>query len=179
MSDYNKAREASKMKESLFWGELHHVGLVVRDLDKVAKRYELLGIGPWKASGVEVADRKYKGKTVTNIKLKLRMADVRPLRIELIQPLEGSSPWSDFLDEHGEGIMHVAYLVQDIEKAKAAAVEKGLNVFYEAQYKHGGGMIYVGDDELGGLMIEFIQKSQRSTASLVLAQRNVPGNDSG
>ncbi|MFD8337957.1 VOC family protein [Streptomyces solisilvae] len=36
--------------------------------------------------------------------------------IELIQPLKGRPPYTEFLDLHGEGVHHLAYVVEGIDQ---------------------------------------------------------------
>ncbi|WP_448332505.1 VOC family protein [Streptomyces sp. DSM 41534] len=36
--------------------------------------------------------------------------------IELIQPLKGRPPYTEFLDLHGEGVHHLAYVVKSIDQ---------------------------------------------------------------
>ena len=73
------------------------VGVVVRDMDKIVEYYQSLGIGTfgpeilWESS--ESVDLKVNGKTPdTIVKLRIRVAQIGPLRLELFQPSEGESP---------------------------------------------------------------------------------------
>ena len=41
-------------------------------------------------------------------------------------PTEGESIWQDFLDEHGEGIQHVSFKVQDFSAAQQQMESSGV-----------------------------------------------------
>jgi hypothetical protein len=47
---------------------------------------------------------------------------VGPIAFELLQPLEGPSVYQEWLDEHGEGLHHVACMMHS--KAEAAALKQ-------------------------------------------------------
>ena len=50
----------------------------------------------------------------------LAFFDVGPgLQLELIQPNEAPSTWRNYLNEHGEGIHHVAFNIQGMNMAEA------------------------------------------------------------
>ncbi len=96
------------------------IGVIVRDLDQAIKALsEIFGIGPFRAITWPPADRTdvqkfYRGKP-GNFTARMAFAELGPIELELIQPLEGESMWSDFLKEHGEGIHHIRFNVPDVE----------------------------------------------------------------
>lgn len=137
----------------------HHVGMIVHDLDKTVEYYESLGIGPFTSWSVEVVERKLRGKVVTDVKNKIKMVRVGPTTIELTQPVAGKeSIWREFLEKYGEGVQHLAFVVEDIEKAKAEMVKRGLNIVYTAKFKPRGGAVYLEDKKAGGIMFELFQR---------------------
>ena len=73
--------------------EISQVAIVVRDLQKTMEHYwNTLGIGPWQIYTVEppfLHDTKYRGKP-GQFKMKIALAMVGSLNVELIQPLEGA-----------------------------------------------------------------------------------------
>ena len=50
------------------------------------------------------------------------------IRLELNQPVEGKSLFSEFLDAHGEGVNHIQFRVDDLNKEKARLVALGIPV---------------------------------------------------
>ena len=66
--------------------------------------------------------------------------DVGPgIQLELIQPNEKPSTWRNFLDEHGEGIHHVAFQVRNSAEKVAKAEAAGLHLIQHGVYGDGSG----------------------------------------
>ena len=95
------------------------IGVVVRDLDRTIKALsEIFGIGPfrtitWPPAGRTDIQRTYHGQP-GNFTARMAFTELGSTELELIQPLAGESIWSDFLEEHGEGIHHIRFNVPDI-----------------------------------------------------------------
>ncbi|MFC1992204.1 VOC family protein [Chloroflexota bacterium] len=151
------------MSEKSPFSNLDHIGVIVRDMDKAIKYYESLGIGPFKALGsAERVDQKMLGKPFdVTTHLTARMGKVGATKIELIQPFEGESLWREFLDTKGEGIMHLCFYVDDIDKAEAEMVDKGFEVIFHLRYKVdgkvSGGGAYIDTRKFGGFITELVQ----------------------
>ncbi|MFI9756350.1 VOC family protein [Streptomyces sp. NPDC051963] len=78
--------------------------------------------------------------------------------IELIQPLDGRSPYTEFLDLHGEGVQHLAYVVGSIDQyleALRATGEAG-RVTFEATIAGQTRFVYL-DGLAHGPAIELIE----------------------
>lgn len=89
--------------------DLVQICVVVRDLDATVKKYvELAGIGPWAVYDFGPPDLSkifMRGKPAT-FRVKLAISWTKDRMWEIIQPLEGHSPYQEFLDERGEGMHH-------------------------------------------------------------------------
>ena len=139
---------------------INHVGVVVRDMDKAIEHYQSLGIGPFerlrKVTQVQI---KVLGKPIKldDIKLRVRIARTGQVGFELIQPVAGESPWKEFLETKGEGINHLCFLVDDIDKETAKLEEKGFKVLWSSRFKNGGGAAYFDTAQVGGVILELIQ----------------------
>lgn len=101
--------------------ELRHVCIVVRDVEKSIERYtNILGIGQWSVLDFDdsvIGDMMYRGKSVRH-RFRAALAMVGSMQLELIQPLEGDSTYSDFLKQHGEGLHHLGIVdVSDLDEA--------------------------------------------------------------
>jgi hypothetical protein len=85
------------------------VCVVVRDLDATMRNYvDLAGIGPWAVYDFgppDVSNILVRGKPA-NFRVKLALTWTKDRMWEIIQPLEGHSPYVDFLEQHGEGLHH-------------------------------------------------------------------------
>ena len=146
------------MIENSPFSHVDQIGIIVRDVDKAAEYYESLGIGPFHAqTGTVLMERRVWGKLVTDIKNKVLLAQIGPIEIELVQPVEGISLQMDFLETKGEGINHLGFLVDDLDKEVAKLSEQGIEPVMTVKFQGGGGVAYMDTDEVGGVLLELIQ----------------------
>jgi methylmalonyl-CoA/ethylmalonyl-CoA epimerase len=137
------------------FSNLLHVGIVVRNMDKAVERLESLGIGPFEAISLPpIGKRLFRGKPYVG-KVKGLIGKIGELEIELFQPVEGESPHKEFLDSKGEGIQHIAFAVDDIEKEVAKFTEQGVSILLSGRWQ-GGGFAYL-DLGVGGIIFELVQ----------------------
>jgi methylmalonyl-CoA/ethylmalonyl-CoA epimerase len=141
--------------------ELFQVGIVVRDLQKSMQLYEeLLGIDDWAEMEIpsEALDSlTYTGKPVEKACFLTAMADVGPFQIELIQPVEGDLPYSDFLKEHGEGLHHIGHIhVPDLNEAVRTLEARGFPCIF-AGATSSTRFAYVDMTEALGMIAELIE----------------------
>ena len=119
-----------------FKNGIRQIALVVEDLDEAVENYStLLGIGPWEFYTYGkplVKEMTYRGKP-GDYRMRLAVAPMGPLQIELIQPLEGENIYSDFVSEHGYGLHHIAVAVEDMESAIAQAEAAGIAVIQDGK----------------------------------------------
>ena len=105
------------------------VGLVVRDLDRTVECYwKQYGIGPWHFYTYRkplVKQMSYRGQPA-DYAMRIALAWIGPLRIELIEMAGGDSVYADFVREHGYGVHHFGVLVDDMDAALAQAAAAGL-----------------------------------------------------
>jgi hypothetical protein len=99
----------------------------------------------------------YNGKPVEKACFLTAMADVGHLQIELIQPVEGDLPYSDFLKEHGEGLHHVGHIhVPDIDTAVRALESRGYPCIF-AGSTPGTKFAYVDMSKSLGVIVELVE----------------------
>ena len=83
---------------------LDHVAVVVRDTESALAFYSgKLGLSV--ASSEEVASPH----------VKLTYLDAGNAYLQLVEPLDDQSPLARWLDEHGEGLHHICFGVDDVE----------------------------------------------------------------
>ena len=143
------------------FSEIHHIGVIVKDLDKTVELYESLGMGPFERISVTVRERNLpSGESLDDLKLMAKQAHVGPIRIELIQPVSGkwSKPFMGFLESRGEGVAHIAFLARDIEKDETKAVTMGIDIMYTSKFVNGGANAYFETQEIGGVIFELLQR---------------------
>ena len=132
---------------------INRIGIVVLDVEKVKESYQkILGISPWdilELSSPELHDVTYRSKVV-NPRWKIASATAGPVQLELIQPISGKNIYADFLDNNGEGIHHIQFMVDDIEETNRIMKEEGFPVLMGGEY-HGERFAYY--DTLGPLKV--------------------------
>ena len=82
---------------------LGHICVVVKDLDKTTEFLSsLFGLGPWHTQ--EVSEKGEDLLVGEPYKVKVTWTELGPTLLELIQPIEGKSVWSEFIETKGEGV---------------------------------------------------------------------------
>ncbi|HXY73763.1 MAG TPA: VOC family protein [Dehalococcoidales bacterium] len=148
--------DSSSLESILGTLKFFHYGIVVRDMEKSISFYEKQGIGPFKPFHLHMKDRQIYGIPVNDIKNKSMLARIgnSGLGIELIQPISGDSHQSRFLNAHGEGIHHIAFLADDRDRPKTELQKFGFELIQRTEYAEGGGSIYM---KAGDVVIEIAQ----------------------
>ena len=94
------------------------IGFVVRDCDRTVRQLRMImGIEPDETCETsELPGRKYFGEEDDFVAkcLEYRLDNID---LEFIQPLRGRNIWQEYLDEHGEGIHHIQFFVDDFHEA--------------------------------------------------------------
>jgi methylmalonyl-CoA/ethylmalonyl-CoA epimerase len=119
------------MSQALF-GPIVQIGHVVADLDAaVAGRIAGLGQGPWTVFRGSVLNGHYRGHP-TQVTMDVALAYQDGVQIELIQ--QRGTDASPYIDTTGpkSGLHHVAWLVDDLDVALAAAKARGLKPVFTA-----------------------------------------------
>ncbi len=138
------------------FSRLIQVGVVVKDLDKAVERLSSLGIGPFTPMLLPPeAEQRFRGKPL-DAKFKISGARLGEIVLELIQPVEGESPHQEFLDSKGEGIQHIAFAVDDLDREVAKLTKQGVSVLLSANLRDVR-VAYL-DLGVGGLIFELIQR---------------------
>lgn len=145
--------------------KFHHVSVVVRDMKKAIEFYQSLGIGPFPPligpeGKVTLTNKTAKGKPL-DYQLDLRHAEggVGNLTFEIIQPLAGDTPVKEFLEKKGEGIQHIGFFVDDLDKEAAKLAGKGFKISQSGESPTVK-WAYFDTDKVGGVSIELMQKKQ-------------------
>jgi methylmalonyl-CoA/ethylmalonyl-CoA epimerase len=121
------------MTDKPLFKKIMQVGLVVKDVDaSVRKQWDEFGIGPWAIYTFDpskVKNLTVRGKPVEHA-MRVAIAMIGDLMWELIQPLDDKSIYAEFLKEHGEGIHHILFDVDDFQGTEAYLRKRG-HEFYQ------------------------------------------------
>ena len=147
------------MTEKSPFSKIDHIEITVRDVDRVTRFYESIGLGPFTTmkammSGKEVMGQRIKPDELIN---KTRSAQIGTVQLHVAQPFRGETMQKRFLETKGEGIDHICFSVDDIDKEVARLEKKGLKVIYRSWFQNGGGTAFFDTSEFGGFPLELIQ----------------------
>ncbi len=108
--------------------EVRAAAIAVYDVRQTAENYwKILGIGPWtiyERGAPHVFDRRYHGEPTWG-RDRVAVADVGGVQLELVQPVSGDSIYADYLAKHGEGLHHVSFIADDVDKVAATFAADG------------------------------------------------------
>jgi methylmalonyl-CoA/ethylmalonyl-CoA epimerase len=78
------------------------------------------------------------------------------VRIELLEATSADSPIAKFLEKRGPGLHHVAYTVDDVRRALAAAEHAGVRLIDSAPRRgaHGAEIAFLHPQSTGGILTE-------------------------
>ncbi len=143
------------------------IAFIVEDLrSTVEKYYKYFGIGPWNiyTYGKPLVKRMSLYGRETEYKMKVGLSYFGDMRVELIQPLEGDTLYSKFVEEHGYGIQHLGFLVDDMEKAIKIAERAGFRMVMDGSgfgLDGDGHYAYLDTEDIIGITIELIERPKR------------------
>lgn len=136
------------------------VGLIVRDIEKSLDAYmEVFGLEQRPSvqitDTVETAHTRYKGEP-TEARAKLAFIPMGQVTIELIEPVGKPSTWQDFLDQHGEGVHHIAFNVEGTDEIVSVLQGQGVPLVQRGDYT-GGMYTYLDSEAKLGVMLELLE----------------------
>jgi len=141
--------EASNSTFSKMW----QVAVVVKDSNKTIKRLEELGIGPFVSAtippGVELF---FRGKPLIS-NFKILLAQMGNMELEIFEPDDKPSPYKEFLDKKGEGIHHIGFKVDDVEKEMEKLTGQGAEVILTGKKRGKLEAAYL-DLKVGDIIVE-------------------------
>ena len=117
------------------------IGIIVKDIQVTAAKYaQFLGMEKPEISitgTLEEASTEFRGEP-SEARAKLAFFHVGPsLDIELIQPDEKPSTWREYLDEHGEGVHHIAFFIKGMKEAIIKLEGQNINLLQKGEYTGG------------------------------------------
>ena len=148
---------SNDIQQVLNLASIDQIGFVVKDLSKAMEAYEPL-FGPFTTMdpGEMVFD--YRGvPTASEIRLAFgRSGDVE---IELIEWISGGTPHKEFLDAGHEGMQHVRFIVDDIDKSIEQAKQLDYHAIWYKCFSPGLAAAYL-ERVSDPLVIEFFQRPE-------------------
>jgi len=137
------------------------IGFTVKDAEKTAEYYARnFGWGPWSLQDFEFRNYAFRGKTHDYAKIKTAIAFHGSLIIELVEPIEGETPFSEFLRERGEGINHLHIgNVDDFGPLQEKLAAAGIEPVFQGQLPISNDLtidvLLTDTERIGGVTFEF------------------------
>jgi len=130
---------------------IDHVGVAVEDIDAALALYR-------DALKLPLVHR----ETVADQGVEAALLDVGDGHVELLQPLAPDTAVGKFLARRGPGLHHVAYRVDDIDRALSELAEAGMRLIDERARTgiRGSRVAFVHPGSTGGVLTEIVQPAE-------------------
>ena len=131
---------------------IDHIAIAVNDANLALENYK-------KILRVDKIDF----EEVPTEKVKVVMLNLEDTRLELLEPMDDSSPISKFLRDRGEGIHHIAITAAEIESDVKNALGKGMRFLGDIRTgSYGRKITFIHPKSLNGVLVEFCQAPPES-----------------
>ncbi len=147
---------------------LAQIGFIVRDIEKTKQefaRFFDVPLPPTVNSGeYAVTKTEYRGEPAPKAQCLMTFFYFGDLQMELIQPNEEPSAWREYLEEHGEGIHHLAFQVNGMQVNIEHCEEWGMKLVQKGEYRRGNGRYAFLDatDSLK-MFVELLEQDEEKT----------------
>ena len=128
---------------------IEHIGIAVRNIDEARSYYEdILGL------------KCYAIEEVKDQKVKTAFFKIGQTKIELLEATSDESPVAKFIEKRGEGIHHIAFAVDDVNKSLKEAENKGIKLIDKEKRKGAEGLNigFLHPKFTMGVLTEFCEK---------------------
>ncbi len=133
--------------------DIAHIGIAVEDPKKASEIFsDIFGYDP--SGTVEIPDQKVK------VVFFASEENSESGRIELLMPIDDSSPIRKFLDKRGQGLHHLALRVNNVDRKLEELKSKGYRLIDEKPRTGAEGkkIAFIHPSSTGGILIELIEK---------------------
>ncbi|HEK9100581.1 VOC family protein [Bacillus cereus] len=129
--------------------KIDHIGIAVRDIDSSIRFYEKVLSGT-------LIDRYV--SEAAGVESEVAILEVNGDRIELLAPTNNTtSPIARFIKQKGKGVHHIAYRVDNLDRALEELKQQGVRILEHTLRinKHGRRLIYLNPADTEGTIIEY------------------------
>ncbi|TFG75528.1 MAG: methylmalonyl-CoA epimerase [Flavobacteriales bacterium] len=133
--------------------KIEHIGIAVKDLGASNALFEKLLGAP-----------AYKTETVASEGVRTSFFGAGPNKVELLEALHDASPIAKFLEKRGEGVHHIAFLVDDIVAELARLKQEGFTLLDETPKRGADNkwVAFLHPKTTNGVLIELCQERENS-----------------
>ncbi len=129
---------------------IDHIAIAVKNLDESLERFRTLT----GASGNQI-----RIEEVVSEKVRVAFIQIGGSKIELLEPLDPTSPIARFLEKRGEGLHHISLETDDLEAEIRRTAEE--NLLPLSPPSEGAGkkkIVFFNPKDTGKVLVEFVQK---------------------
>jgi methylmalonyl-CoA/ethylmalonyl-CoA epimerase len=131
---------------------IDHIAIAVNDLEPALDNFK-------KVLNIDHVDF----EDIPTEKVKVAILKLQDTRVELLQPLDDSSPISKFLSDKGEGIHHVAITADEIERDVERATSNGAKILGGIRSgSYGRKITFIHPKSVNGVLLELCQSPSTS-----------------
>ncbi|MBW7996964.1 MAG: hypothetical protein FVQ81_10445 [Candidatus Glassbacteria bacterium] len=141
------------------FGEIIQYAICTFDVDRVCGFYHRLGFHD---GGINRDNkgllRRYRGKEM-DLRMHMGWSKFGDTQLEILQPTREYSIYDEFLERHGDGFHHLAFAVDDMDKAVAEMQARGVEISQDGAWGRTdveGRFAYLDTEAHGGLTIELL-----------------------
>jgi methylmalonyl-CoA/ethylmalonyl-CoA epimerase len=135
------------------------IGIIVKDIDRASEKMAaFFGVEKPQAmvtAGYDEARTEFRGKA-SDATAKLAFFHCGQVDIELIEPDGKPSTWQEFLDEHGEGVHHIAFVINGMKMVVDGLEKAGFPLIQKGEYQ-GGRYAYVDTSDTLKTIVELLE----------------------
>lgn len=134
--------------------KVHHVGVVVRDLGQAMRFYrDTLGL------------RVHKTETIRDQGVRAALLTLGDSEVELLEPVVADTGIARYLEQRGEGLHHVCFEVDDVERDLAALKVQGVElVDQQTRIGIAGRICFLHPSAMDGTLVELCQPFEEEPA---------------
>lgn len=128
---------------------IEHIGIAVKDLKKVNELYEKL-----------FDQEPYKSEKVASERVETSFFKIGETKVEFLEADDPSSAIAKYIDKKGEGIHHIAFEVEDIQKEMGRLSGEGFQLINEAPKKGADNKLvcFLHPKSTNGVLVELCQE---------------------
>lgn len=131
--------------------QIDHIGIAVTDMEVSKKLFSLM-----------FAKQPFHEEVVETQNLKVAFFDLGHTKVELLESMSDKSAVHKFLEKRGQGIHHVAFLVDDIHKEMDRLRSEGFELLSEKPFRGALNklVVFLHPKSANGVLVELCQKME-------------------
>ncbi len=122
--------------------KIDHIAIAVRDIEEAMEKWSIF------------MSARPSLKIIEKEGVKVFFIEGKGTKIEIIAPLNESSPVQKFLDKRGEGLHHICIKTKDIKKFKKKLEERNIQIVKEGEGYDGKRILFCHPSSFNSVLLE-------------------------